>query len=380
MSMRRRTLLTFAASSALGAAVHGQTGREMVQGSNDLVLGQTGILTGPLGGPIVSMLGGARLAFDNVNAQGGIAGRRIRLVSLDDELKPDLAVNNYRRLLDEHGALAFFGCVGSGTTAAAASVLKDSGAPAVGGYAVADAARERVRGSAYFIRAGTGREAQALVQHLTTIGITRIAVAYLDNPGGKEALDAVTAAMATQGGKPVASAAFAGDASNVAAGATQLAAQQPQAVLMYLGGTLPGTLMKALWEAGSKPSFYGMSIVSGTLTAKVAGDRARGLAIAQVVPYPWGVVEPDVREYQKLAQAAKLPLDYYTFEGYLNARVMIEALRRAGPNPSRPRLHAVLQAMKWRVGGMDIDYTTDGLNGSRFVELVQVADGGRFVR
>lgn len=376
--MQRRTLL--AAGAALAApALVGRARAEPGVGANELVFGHTGVLSGPLGGPVKAMLAGAELAFADSRANGGVLGRAIKLVSLDDELKPEKAVANYEKLVAD-GVFAFFGCVGSGTTAAGAAVLNRSGAPMIGGYAVADAAREKAKGAAYIVRATTGREAQVLVQHLTTIGVTRMAVAHLDNPGGQEALALVEQALAANKLKPVAAAAVKGDASNAADAAKALGAAQPQAILMYLGGALPGELMKATWALGASPMFYGMSIVPGELTAKVAGDRARGLAICQVVPYPWGEVEAVVREYRRLAGAAKVPVSYYTWEGYLNALVLLEALKRVGREATRAKLHAAMRTLKLRLAGMDIDFTGGGPTGSRFVELVQVGEGGRFVR
>jgi branched-chain amino acid transport system substrate-binding protein len=375
---RRQFIVNASAMGVFGMA--GAARAENGVGANEILLGNTGVLTGPLGGPVKAMLAGAGLAFAESQAQGGVHGRSVRVVSLDDELKPEKAIANYEKLLGEERVFAFFGCVGSGTTAAAAPVLTRSGAPLVGGYAVADSARDKVRGAGYFVRATSGREAQALVQHLTTIGVTRIAVAYLDNPGGLEALQLLESALAAHQLKPGAAAAVKGDASNAAAAAKTLAAAQPQAVIMYLGGPLGGELMKATWANASNPMFYGMSIVPGELTAKVIGARARGLAISQVVPYPWGEVDPVVRDYRRLAEQAKVPVGYYSFEGYLNALVMLEALRRTGRELTRPRLHATLRALRFRLAGMDIDFTTNGTTGSRFIELVQVTENGRFVR
>ncbi|GAB4557301.1 MAG: hypothetical protein Tsb007_16640 [Rhizobacter sp.] len=372
--MQRRSLLTAAGLAALVPAT-----RSMAQGS-EIVLGHTGILNGPLGGPVKTMLAGAQLAFAEANARGGVSGRKLRLVSLDDELKPDKAVANYEKLLNEHKAFAFFGCVGSGTTAAAAKVLKESGAAMVGGFAVADSARDKTLGSGYYVRATTGREAEALVQHLTTIGISKIAVAHLDNPGGTEALSLIDAALAKHQLKPLAAAGVKGDASNAAAVAKTLAAVEPQAVIMYLGGPLGGELMKAIWALDSHPSFYGMSIVPGELIAKVVGERTRGLAISQIVPYPWNEVDPQLKAYRRLADAAKVPVGYYSFEGYVNALVMLDALKRLGGEPTRPRLHTALRATKLRVAGMEVDFSTGQHTGSRFVELVQVTREGRFVR
>src|SRR5437016_4460746 len=89
-----------------------------------------------------------------------VSRRRRRLDRLDDELAPPKAIANYKKLLEETQALALFNCVGSGTTAAAAKVLQDSGAPSVGGYAVADSARQKTAGAGFFVRASTGREAE----------------------------------------------------------------------------------------------------------------------------------------------------------------------------------------------------------------------------
>jgi ABC-type branched-subunit amino acid transport system substrate-binding protein len=374
MSLNRRPLLVAAALAGVLPSF-----RALAQ-TGDIVLGHTGVLTGPLGAPVKTMLAGAELAFADFNAQGGVGGRNVRVVSIDDELKPDRAVANYQKLLTESKAFAFFGCVGSGTTAAASKILKDSGAPMVGGFAVADSAREKTRGSAYYVRATSGREAEALVQHLTTIGITKIAVAHLDNSGGVEVLKLIETALATHKLKALAADAVKGDASNADAVAKTLTAVQPQAILMYLGGALGGNLMKAVWALGGRPSFYGLSIVPGELIAKVVGEQARGLAISQVTPFPWNEVDPVTKEYRKRAEAAKVPVGYYSFEGYLNALVMIDALKRAGRDATRERLHGALRATKMRIAGMDIDFTTGQHTGSRFVELVQVTHAGRFVR
>ena len=86
------------------------------------------------------------------------------------------------------------------------------------------------------------------------------------------------------------------------------------------------------------------------------------------------------KEYRRLAEAAKVPVGYYTFEGYLNALVMLDALRRIGRDLSRPRLHAALRATRLRLAGMEVDFSSGRHTGSRFVELVQVTHEGRFVR
>jgi ABC-type branched-subunit amino acid transport system substrate-binding protein len=149
---------------------------------------------------------------------------------------------------------------------------------------------------------------------------------------------------------------------------------------MYLSGRQPADLMPSMRAAGINPMFYGMSIVSGEVVAKVLGAQSRGLAIAQVVPYPWSEADPDLQSYQRALQPAKAEPSYYSFEGWLNAQVMIEALRRVGRDLSRARLLAAMRALKMRVAGVELDFTTGGIAASRFVELVQVRFDGKFVR
>ncbi|BEP57906.1 ABC transporter substrate-binding protein [Variovorax sp. V118] len=381
---RRRFLAASAAATAgLGPLLSlPSTALAAENGVSDgeIVLGHTGILSGPLGVPIKVVMAGAGLAFDAVNAQGGLAGRKLKLISLDDELKPEKAVANYEKLLAEHRAFAFFGCVGSGTTAAAAKVLGQSGAPMVGGYAVSDSAREKVAGAGYFVRATFAREAQALVQHLSTIGVSRIAVAYLDNPGGAEVARLVEAALDTLKLKPVAAVPVKGDGTTNEAAGKALADSQAQAVLMYLGGGIGGEVMKSAWAAGGRQMFYGMSIVPGDVTAKLVGDKTSGLAISQIVPYPWSEVDATAREFRQLAERAKVDIGYLSYEGYVNALVMIEALRRTGRDLTRAKLHATLKAMKLRIGNMEIDFTGASNTGSRFIEMVRVTKEGRFLR
>ena len=156
------------------------------------------------------------------------------------------------------------------------------------------------------------------------------------------------------------------DGSNVADAARRIADPNGHAVIMYLGGTLGAELMKAMWAVDSRPKFYGMSIVPGEASAKVLGEKVRGLAISQVVPYPWAPIEPMAMEFRRLAEAAKVNVDYYAFEGFLNAQMMLEGLSRTGRDLTRAKLHQAMRALKMPLAGMNLDFN-GGHTGSRFV-------------
>lgn len=382
--MKRRNLIVAAAAAAGAATVSApRLARAAEPGVTEdrIPIGHSGILSGPLGAPVQALLAGAQLAFGQVNSQGGIAGRQIDLIRLDDELVPAKAVANCERLLADSKVFAFFNNVGSATTAAIAPLLASSNAPLVAAYAVGDSVRDKVKGLAYFLRAGGGREVQVMIQHLTTIGVTRIAVAYLDNPGGAEVAAQFRAALTEVQLKPSASVAVgATAANNPAVVAKELAASQAQAVILHLAGALAGETMKACWALNYSPSFYGTSIVPGELTAKLLGEKVTGLAISQVVPYPWSRVDATAIEYRRLCEEAKLIVGYYSYEGYLNALLLVEGLRRCGPEITRARFHTVMRALKFRLAGMNVDFSGGNATGSRYVDLVQVRQGGGFIR
>lgn len=375
--MRRRTtisaLSTIAAWPLVARAVDGVS-------DSEVRLGNSGILSGPLGAPVKTMLSGVNAAFGAVNAAGGIAGRTLKLISIDDELIPAKAVANYKQLLETDRVFAMVACVGSGTTAAAAEVLRAHDAVMVGGYAVTDSARDKAGVAAFFVRATAQRECEVLVRHLTTLGIQRVAVTHLDNPGGQEALRLVDAELAKSKQKAVVSAAVKFDGSNVDAAVQAIVPTLPQAVIMYLPGRLPADLISGLRKAKSFPAFYGMSIVSGEVAAKDLGEQVGGLAIAQVMPFPWWKGSPDLMAYQRAMAAVPGGISYYSLEGWVAAQLVIDALRQCGRELTRVRFAAALRATKTRIAGLDLDFTGGRQTGSRFVELVQVRADGSFVR
>lgn len=378
-SMDRRGFLAVAGAACVAGKVQAQ-GAEPGVSRNEILLGQSAVLSGQLGEAASTLQAGARLTFDDANANGGVAGRMLRLVALDDELQPDKALANYRTLALEHKVFACVCGTGAAPTLAGAAVLRESGVPLIGASAVTDSVRDKTRGVAYYVRASSMRELEALVQHLTTLGMSRIAFVHLATPGGEEIKSQMQAVLAAQKLQLHASAGVAPNGAGAQEAAQLLASSQPQAVVLFMSGAAAAAVMQATWQRGAAPTFYGMSIVSGETTARLLGAKSRGLAVAQVTPYPWDGANADAIAFRRLAQNAKVPVNYHSYEGYLAGRVVVEALQRAGRELTRERLHAVLRSLRMRVAGMDIDFTGNQHTGTRFVELVQVKQDGRYVR
>lgn len=347
-------------------------------------IGQSAVLTGPVGVQMQLFNAGARLALDRLNQAGGIAGRPVELVTLEDQLRPELAIENTRRLAADPDVRALFGYLSSPIISAIDPLLQESGLPLVAPVSVTDATRAQTAGRAYYVRAGYEREVDRLVRQLDTVGIDRIGLAYItsptNTPGAGEEIKALLDLKLDERKRPRAvSAALSRDGSNVDQAAELLARARPQATILVAPADLPAKLIAGISKRGVHSEYYGVSMVAAELTAKLLGTTMRSMVVAQVVPYPWGSPDPTVADFRKLAEAAKLPLSYVAMEGYASASVLVQALQRAGRDPSPRQQHAALQSLRGHIAGLDIDFTTSN-TGSRFVELVQITSSGRFIR
>jgi len=379
--MQRRAAIAGIAITAFPLAKAVEVPKD-VRPDKEIVLGQSAILSGQLSPPTLGYNEGALMAFARINSRGGIGGKPIRLASLDSGYDPARTVENCRKLLREVGPVAFFGTTGTPTTAAAIPVLRDEGVPLIGCTGVADAVRERATGVGYFARATFGQEAEKVVQHLATIGVRKVGAACVAGPGGEDFMTMLRKSVNATGGavELVSEAMVAGDGSNVTDAADQIIRTQPQAMILYLIGTLAIDLIRQVSRAGRYPSYFGISILSGEAVAKALGSDLRGLTSCQVVPYPWSKSDPTAKEFQKLCVARNVPVNYYTYEGYLNALFTIDVLQRVGMDLGRSALHRALRNYRGKVGGMDLDFTAGTSAGGRFVELVHVRPDGSFIR
>ena len=349
-------------------------------GVSDIVVGQTAILSGPLGVAVRTFNAGADLAFSEKNRSGGIQGRLVRLVSMDDGLSPERAQANVASLIERNDIVSLFGAVGSATVSAIAPLLKKSGLPLVGNFALSDSARQSAAGSAYFVRATYSREAQKLIQHLTTIGVRRVAVAHLANPGGEEVFKYVLQEASKQGLPTPIGVAVQGDASNVDEAVRAISGAEPQALILFISGPYVSDLLRQVLSKGKSPMCYGMSILAADTVAASLGRQLRGLAISQVVPYPWDVGDLVATRYRSLCVSHSMVPSYTGYEGYLNGLVLLECMARMTERVSPAGVHAVMRSFRQRIGEFDIDFRGAESTGSRFVELVNATAEGRYIR
>lgn len=375
----RRRLL----AGALALPLAGLGGAAYAAPDTPVRIGQSTALTGPLGDLGSAMHQGAQAAFAGINARGGVNGRRIELTTLDDGYEVARSVANVDKLLAMPDCLALFNCMGTAMVAAFLPKVMETGVPLFAPFTGAQLSRIKGARNIFNIRASYADEAQKMVQHLHTLGIRRIAVAYQANTFGREVLAGVQQAMAQLKLQDAATATVQDNASDAQAGAEALAAANPEAVIVGLAGKPALQFVKAFRPLRRGVNVYALSVLGTSANIKALGADATGMAVSQVMPLPTNGVAPVVREFQqawKTAGASAEP-SHLALEGYINARVFAEALQRAGSNPTRASfINATWELKRLDLGGFEIAASAPERSASRFVELTLVGRDGRFIR
>jgi ABC-type branched-subunit amino acid transport system substrate-binding protein len=344
----------------------------------EIVIGQTSGVTGPSADVVKEITEGANAYFALTSRGGGIFGRKITLVSLDDKLDPKLAVNNAKELDKRVFALV----LGRGTPSAEAlmPVLSELKLPLISPSTGASSLHSGANRYVFNIRAKYQSEVAAAVRHFSTVGINRIAFVHVDDGFGKDALIGFNASMGERSIKPVSVVPF--DRFNKDMGAVMKVAldSAPQAIILVGPPKTSADAIRKLRESGSAAQVLCLSNVSSASFLKDLGSHAHGVIVSQVYPAPTSVSELG-RELQVAAKELGFNPTYASIEGFAAAKVVVEGLRRAGPNPTRESFVAALEGIRnLDLGGMQISYGPKDRSGSEYVDLSIVGKGGQYLR
>jgi ABC-type branched-subunit amino acid transport system substrate-binding protein len=352
------------------------------QQGNVIKLGQTLPLSGPLAELGSEYRDGALAYFKWINSKGGVHGRRIELVTIDDGYVVDKTVENAKKLLDQDNVFAFFGMFGSANYAALLPLINERNVPSIAPYTGSDALRAQVSPNTFWLRASYGDETEKIVDQLTTLGINRIAVFYQDDAFGKAGLAGVENALKKRQLKVLATGVYDKTKNDVSEAVKAIGATEPQAVVMISTYKPTAAFVKQMRLAGRLPQFFALSVVGYKALQTELGKDAAGIALSQVVPYPWSGSTPLVREFESLPKdmQPKAGATYTTFEGFIAAKVMVEGLRRAGTQLTREKLVGAFESMRlYDAGGFTVAYSGSERLGSRFAEVTIVGSSGRLM-
>ena len=348
-----------------------------------ILIGQSVSLSGPTGSLGQEMQAGAVAYFNHVNKQGGVNGRAIVLKTLDDAYEVDKTVANVKALIDKDGVFALFGLRGTAHTNAAAKIFTPAQVPLFATFSGAQSLREPFNRYIFHVRASYADETDATFKQLSELKLNRIGVFYQNDSYGKEGKAAAEEAVKKYQLTISALGTVEPNSSDVVSAVTAIARIQPQAVVMYASYKASAEFVRGMRKAQLYPQYMNLSIVGATALAKELSNDARGIGVSQVVPYPWNIGIPIVKEYQKVMkeQTGKSDYSFLTLESYLAARILVDGLRRAGPDLTREKLIAALETMHdVSFGGFRVDYSRTNHAASRFVELTVIGKDGTILR
>ena len=283
-------------------------------------------------------------------------------------------------MLERGSCLALMSCLGTANNAGILPLVEQQGVPYVGPVTGASSLRQQPLRNVFHVRASYSDETVRVVQQLVSVGLKDIAIVYLDNPFGKEVRQEAEAALTAQGIRSVGSFALAVDGSNAAQVATQVTGSRPGAVLLGTAGAASASVVLALRKQAAGLPIVGLSVAVFSAEIPRLGPAAAGLALVQVFPDPDKAKLPVVRSYQSAMKAAgEDAIGTSSFEGWVNAQMMIEGLRRCGRELSRDKLRTALAGIR----RLDLGDYVLGYSGSapyvasRFVELAVLGANGR---
>ena len=375
--MSRVTFIAFLA--ALCGPVFGQAPGVT---SKSILLGQSAAFSGPAAQLGIQMNIGTKAYLDYINARGGVYGRKIGLKTRDDRYEATVCVEATKKLIEEDKVFALISYVGTPTTGAALPILTEAKVPLVGPFTGAELLRTPVNRYVFNVRASYYDETEKIVEQLVSTGNKKIAVFYQDDNYGQAGLKGVEIAMGKRNLKIAALGKVERNTIKVEDAVKSINAAQPDGVVMISAYTSITEFVRQMKRLGSSTQFHNVSFVGSKALADSLKDDGYGVAISQVVPFPWSPSVPIVKEYQEiLAKSGNTDFNFSSLEGFIVAKVMVEGLKRAGKDLTREKLVAALESMNnVDLGEFVVNFSPTSHSGSKFVDLTMIGRGGKFLK
>lgn len=291
----------------------------------------------------IQTMRGALSYIKYINENGGIHGRRIVLDVRDDGYDPPRCLANTQNLLIEGDVFGLFCYVGTPTTVRVLPLIEEARIPLLGMFTGANRLRHPFSRYVINVRASYYQETEAAVRHLVQdLGFTRIAVFYQYDDYGFDGLTGTELALRELGLAPVARGSYQRGTLDVKEGLNRILAADPQAVVMVGTYEPCARFIRMAADAGMRAVFHTLSFAGAEELARLLhGDHRNPVTMSQVVPPPSAPQTPelmaDARQYTELMRRY-YPQDTPSIiglEGYVNARVLVEALRLAGRGLTR---------------------------------------------
>jgi branched-chain amino acid transport system substrate-binding protein len=350
--------------------------------ADTIVFGQEAVFEGPAAALGTGMRAGIQAAFEEANKQGGVQGRKLKLVTIDDGYEPDKAIAATKKLIEEDKVFALIGPVGTPTAAATQPIATAANVPFIGAFTGATFLRDSKLTNVINIRASYDAETEAWAQHLVEdLKIKKIAIFYQDDSFGRAGLAGFKKAMEKRGMEIAAEGTFERNTIAVKSALLAIKRAEPEAVVMVGPYKPSAEFIKLAHKINFNPVFVNISFVGAVAFAKELGPDGNGVVVSQVVPFPWDVSIKAVADYQAAIKALdpQMQPDFVSLEGYLVGRLAIAAVEKTGKDLTRESLlKAIRETGHFDIGGLNMSYGSVENEGLDKVFMTVIQPDGSF--
>ena len=372
--LRRNTLIAIGLSLSIASTSAQQRDTQTLSDRNNtILLGQSLPLSGPSAQIGNKYQAGAQAWFNEVNRQGGINGKKIRLISLDDQYEPELTIKNTKTLLAKPNLLALFGYVGTPTTKEILPFIEERKVPLIAPLTGASILRNEKLKMVVNLRASYQMEIDKIVNSLVRNARQKIAIIYQDDAFGKDGLKSAELALKTHGLKPIAIATVQRNSAQIQPALQVLTSSRPNAIIIISTYVSSAALSRELLQRDIKAQIMNVSFVgTRALEQSLPVGQANGIGVSQVVPFPWDRWIPVVADYQRLMRVnnSSARFGFTSLEGFMAARLITEGIKKVqGPLTREALITSLKTINKVDLGGFQLDLTGNNKQASDYVEL-----------
>jgi len=326
------------------------------------------------------MIEGANAYISTVNKQGGVHGRKIELITLNDKFDPAITKTNAENLIKKEHVFALFQGRGTPHVQGLLPVLSANKVPLVAPATGASIFHTPMHNWLFNVRANYHVEIKTIVQHLSLMGHKRISVLHVDDAFGKDGLEGFEKAMGDVDMKPASITSFARTNPDNAAAAAAVIKADPSALIILNSSENVVGVIKEIKKQGGNMQLATLSNNSSESFIKDLGPDGAGVIVTQVTPAPSSSTQMG-RDFLNAAKEHNVTISYAAMEGFMNAKVLVEGLKRSGRNLTREGFVKAMESIKGvDFGGVIISYGPTDRTGSEFVDLTMIGRSGKFIR
>jgi ABC-type branched-subunit amino acid transport system substrate-binding protein len=346
-----------------------------------IIIHHIGPFTGVLAASNKESVEGAQLYFDALNARGGVQGRPVRLETLDDAQDPKRSVALFEQLVADKKLLALLLPRSTPSMEALLPGVAQHGIPVVGPQTGGSFVNQPPHREVFTLRASYQKEAESAIRLQHSIGVRSFGLVLADDAFGRDTLISIDRVFKELQIQPVATAKVDNRKPDVTAAVAELAAKQPQVVLLIVSSKAGSDFVKAYHQKGGRATFIALSNCSNNDFIQGLGEFARGVIVMQTMPSPFSATTALAREYGAAAAKRNASVSYAGLYGFASAKLLSLGLARAGPSPTSAGLVQALESLgEADLGGYRVRYGPGERLGSNFVDSAIITEQGRFMR